>query len=163
MKLTTILGSILVSMLTFASTAHANRVAANGTDFKALTNAKQACLERNDNGWMWYNYSSGTCSSMTVVSSAIATNGGSTGSLSCFVDGSCPSGQSVTCSLKEIYWGDGNQVSGSPVSSQTSTPGSTFDLSLSMDRTYIGDYNYSTISCTMGSGCRIWGYSCSTP
>jgi len=162
MKLTTILGSIFVSMLAFASTAHANRIAGNGTDFQALTNAQQACLQRNTDGWMWYNYSSGTCGSMTVVSPTIVMNGG-TGSLGCYVDGSCPSGQTVTCNLKEIAWGNGSQVSGSSVSTQTSTAGSTFDLSLSMDRTYIGDYNYSTIWCTMGAGCRIWGYSCSTP
>lgn len=161
MKLTTIVASALVSMLAFVATTQAKEIAVNGTDFQALTNAKQACLERNDKGWVWYNYSAGTCASMTVVSSAIHINDGTTGDMLCYVDGSCPSGQTATCTLKTIAYTNGEQTGSSD--SETSAAGSTFDMSLYQPRSDIGDYNYSVITCNLGAGCRLWGYGCNYP
>lgn len=161
MKLTSIVGPALLSVFLVASTAKANEIAFNGKDFHALTSAKQACLQYNDTGWMYYNYSAGTCASpMTVISSAMHVDNATTGTQSCYVDGSCPSGYSATCTLKTISK-DTGAVVGTP-STYTSSPGSTFDMPLSQPFSDIGTRNYEVFVCSLQPGCRIWGAGCSS-
>jgi hypothetical protein len=157
MKLTSILGSILVSAFAIVSTAQAATITNSGAVFHAQTKDLQPCLQYNNEGWVWYNYTAGTaCTPSAIAVEAPVTTVSCSGTQSVYVDGNC--GSAVACTTRLVNWSDGSVITSS---SNTSSGSGNFDLGMSFDCSQVGYWNYETVVCTLPIGCKIWGVGAS--
>lgn len=159
MKLSTILGSVLVSSLIFASTALAqNRSTHNAAGTcRGRTAALNACFDGNNEGWLWFNWSSsGACNTSTaalvcgIEGDACTTNGRMV-----TVDGNCST--SMNCYVRVVNYTDGMKLPAYPMTI-TGGPGN-FHSSAAVPCADIGTRNYVTVQCDVPIGCKIWGIS----
>lgn len=161
-KLVSILAAILVSTFAAASTARAGALPVSGAAFHALTNAQQACLQYNNQGWVWFNWSSsGACNLSTIqVSASIdhITCGSGITDQQVYVDGNC--GSTVNCTVRLI-----NYTDGSTVKTATGSGSGNFDIHLlpnpSASGTFscsdVGTWDYEVVTCSLPPGCKVWG------
>jgi hypothetical protein len=153
MKLTVILGSFLMSAFAMVFAAQAGTITNSGAAFHAQTKDLQPCVQYNNEGWVWYNYTAGTaCNGSTLAVEASISRFLCSGSQAIYVDGNC--GSAVTCTAKLV--GQNGSTIGTP-STATSSGSGNFDLGMSINCSDITDKTYETVVCTLPPGCKIWG------